>query len=70
MTGRERVALAQAYAVLRVLAETAITPSQKKVATRGAGHCLWGLGLDRHESFEAVEPEGETIDHIGALPSI
>lgn len=71
MSTRERDALVQAFVILKALAEHSLSPTQTSMARRGAGNCLWGLGIEGYEDIVAVKPEGLIIDALpapGAIP--
>jgi hypothetical protein len=55
---REQIALEGAFITLKGLAEFAPMPTQQKVATRAAGWCLWGLGVEERDGFKAQAPVG------------
>lgn len=62
MNQDEKKAVIAAFVVLKMLSETAITPSVKRVAERGAGNCLYALGIPEFGDIKAQAPEGSTID--------
>lgn len=65
-------ALAIAFAKFAMLAKHSLTPTQTKVATEGAGHCLWALGVDDFRGFKAVPCEalGEEIECVATLVAL
>jgi hypothetical protein len=54
---REQIALESAFATLKALAEFSPMLTQQKVATRAAGWCLWGMGVEERDGFKAQLPE-------------
>ncbi|MCA0850374.1 hypothetical protein [Salipiger thiooxidans] len=58
--------LAQAFATFAILAENALVPSQKRMATERAGNCLWALGITEFKGFVAIKPDtiGDTIEGV------
>lgn len=59
-----RDVLALAFVSFKALAENALGPAQKRLATERAGNCLYALGIEQSHGFTAVcpEPLGDTVD--------
>lgn len=59
MTEEQRQAIRMALVQHMMLARNALTPSFGRTASDGAGYCLWALGIERFEEFEAKRPVKE-----------
>ncbi len=55
-------ALASSFAAWLGIASHALVPTQRKIALRCAGECLWALGLDEYKGVQACPPAAYTID--------
>jgi hypothetical protein len=62
VTSDEKNAVIAAFVALKLLHENSMTPSQKRVAERGAANCLHALGITEFGGIVAQAPEGKTIN--------
>jgi hypothetical protein len=67
MSPGERMAVISAFVALKMLHDNSLTPKAKNVAARGAGYCLYALGIEAYGDISACAPEGKTIELLADM---
>lgn len=63
-----RRVLASSFASWTAIAKHALSPTERRMARRCAGECLFALGIDEYDGFKAQKPTGQILDLVATKP--